>query len=165
MYLNQNRRIIKYCWFQFLSLSINIRWIKWRKVRVSMYVKVLHSPIIIFYWNFFSKELLNLYFTTAIKRNSVKIHWNIFFRLIFTASEDFGKVSEYILRQQIEFVSSFILLQSPSTNYSLRIRNFFYLAISDRFIFYKVFRRYKNLRWKQFNSKTLMQCITKYISG
>ena len=72
IYLNQNRRIIKYCRFQFLSLSLDIRWIKWRKVRVSMYVKVLHSPIIIFYWNFFSKELLNLYFTTAIKRDSVK---------------------------------------------------------------------------------------------
>ena len=44
----------------------------WRKVGVSMYVKVLHSPIINFYWNFYSKELLHLYFTNAIKRDSVK---------------------------------------------------------------------------------------------
>ena len=38
-----------------------------------MYVEVLHQPIIIFYWNFFSKELLNLCFATAIKRDPVKI--------------------------------------------------------------------------------------------
>ena len=67
IYLNQNRRITKYSRFQTLSLSLNVCWIKWRKVRVSLYVKVLHSPIIIFYWNFYSKELLNFYFTTAIK--------------------------------------------------------------------------------------------------
>ena len=72
VYLNQNRKIIKYCRFQFLSLSLNIRWIKWRKIWVSMYVKVLHSPIITFFWNFFSNELLNLYFITAITTDSVK---------------------------------------------------------------------------------------------
>ena len=44
IYLNQNRRIIKYCPFQFPICRLNI----------------------------FSKELLNLYFTTAIKRNSVE---------------------------------------------------------------------------------------------
>ena len=129
IYLNQNRRITKYSRFQTLSLSLNVCWIKWRKVRVSLYVKVLHSPIIIFYWNFYSKELLNFYFTTAIK-----LYLDIFFRLIFGTSDYFVKVSLKILRHQIEFISGFILLQKPSTNYPLNIWNFFCLAISS-FIF------------------------------
>ena len=63
------------------------------------------------------------------KEIPLKRHLNIFFRLIFSASEDFVKVSQKILRHQIEFISGFILLQNPSTNYPLRIRNFFYLEI------------------------------------
>ena len=39
------------------------------------------------------------------------------------------------MKHQIEFVSGFILLQKPSTNYPLSIRNIFYLAISGSFIF------------------------------
>ena len=92
------------------------------------------------YWNFFSNELLNLYFTEI----PLKLHLNIFFRLIFSASEDFVKVSQNILRHQIEFVSGFILLQNPSINHPIRIRNFFYLAIGGRFIFCDVCCRYIN---------------------
>ena len=58
-------------------------------------------------------------------------------------SEDFVKVSQIILRHQNEFVSGFIPTENPSTN-PLRVRNFFYLAISSRFIFYEVFHRYTN---------------------
>ena len=103
------------------------------------------------------------------KEIPLKRHLNIFFRLIFSASEDFVKVSQKILRHQIEFISGFILLQNPSTNYPLRIRNFFYLAISGRFIFYEVFHRHTiqtmYFKLKQFNSKSLMQCNTKHVSG
>ena len=104
------------------------------------------------------------------------------------------KVSQGILKHEIEFVSGFILRKNPSTNYPLRIQNFFYLAISGRFISYEVFHRYTNYVFqvtatgleptttqltntqpfsqtghmyfevKQFNSKTLMQCNTKYMS-
>ena len=44
------------------------------------------------------------------KEIPLKRHLNIFFRLIFSASEDFVKVSQNILRHQVEFVSGFILL-------------------------------------------------------
>ena len=138
MYMNQNRRRIKYSRFQILSLSLNMSWIKWRKVRVLLYVKVLHSPIIIFYWSFYSKKLLNLYFTTAIK-----LYLDIFFRLIFDTSEDFVKVSWTILRHQIEFIPCFILMQKPSTNFLLHIRNFFYLAISSLIFLWSVSYIYK----------------------
>ena len=67
----------------------------------------------------------------------------MFFKLIYSASENFVKASQNILRHQIEFVSGFILVQNPSTN-PLRIWDFFYLTISGRFIFYEVFHRYTN---------------------
>ena len=126
IYLNQNRRIIKYCRFQFLALSLNFRWIKWWKVRVSMYVKVLHLPIIILYWRFFPNELLNLYFTTIIKRDSVKNSLKHILQAYLKCLRRFGKVSQKILRHQIESVFGFILLVNLSTNYPLPIRNFYY---------------------------------------
>ena len=85
-----------------------------------------------------------LFYHCHKKEIPLKRHLNIFFRLIFSASEDFVKVSQNILRHQIEFVSGFILLQNPSINHPLRIRNFFYLAIGGRFIFCDVCCRYIN---------------------
>ena len=137
IYLNKNRRITKYSRFQTLFLSLNVCWIKWRKVRVSLYVKVLHLPIIIFYWNFYSKELLNYYFTTAMKLYLdvlLDIYLSIYFFIVRCLFKYFVKVSLKILRHQIEFTSGFILLQKPPTNYPLNIWNFFYLAVSS-FIF------------------------------
>ena len=56
-------------------------WKKWWEVLDSMYAKVLHSPTIKFYLNFYSKELLNLYLTTAINReNQLKLHLKYIFQ-------------------------------------------------------------------------------------
>ena len=64
---------------------------KWWKVRVSMYVKVLHSPIITLYQNKGVTE--SLFYHCHKKDIQLKRHLEIFFRLIFGASEDFVKVS------------------------------------------------------------------------
>ena len=64
---------------QTLSLSLNERWIKLCKVKVLMNVKVLHSPIIDFYWSYYSNKLLNLYFTASIKKDSVKTSYRDIF--------------------------------------------------------------------------------------
>ena len=112
LYLNQNRRIWKYSLFQPLPLSLNVCWIKWRKFPVSMYVKNLHSPILNFYWIFYSKELLNLYFSTAIKIDSVKTSLRDIFQAYLWCLRRFCKtiIGIKILRHQIEFVPDFIFL-------------------------------------------------------
>ena len=81
--------VARCCYFQYtnlsqfrtLSLSVNMCWKKWWEVLDSMYAKVLHSPTIKFYLNFYSKELLNLYLTTAINReNQLKLHLKYIFQ-------------------------------------------------------------------------------------
>ena len=95
IYLNQNRRTTTYCRFQYLSLSLNTCRIKWRKVRVSMYVKVLHSPIIIFLLKFLLKGVTKSLFHHCHKKKiPLKRHLNILCRLIFI-------FSLYILPQRI----------------------------------------------------------------
>ena len=106
-----------------------------------------------------------LFYHCHKKEIPLKRHLNIFFRLIFSASEDFVKVSQNILRHQIEFVSGFILPQNPSTNCPLRIRNFFYSAINSRFTFYEVFHRFTNYVFQgetvQFQNVDAMQHKTR----
>ena len=67
--------------------------------------------------------------------SKLTIKKQIFFRLISGTSEDFVRVSQNLLRHQTEFVSSFIILWQPSTNYPLSIRNFSCLAVSGGFTF------------------------------
>ena len=45
------------------------------------------------------------------------------------------KLSQNFLRHQIEFISGYIILRRASTNYPVRIHNFFCLAVSGGFIF------------------------------
>ena len=101
------------------------------------------------------------------KEIPLKRHLNIFFRLIFSASEDFVKVSQKILWHPIEFVSGFILLQNPSTNYHYVCGTFSIqqLAVVLFFMRCSIDIQTMYFKVKQSNSKTLMQCSTKYVRG
>ena len=109
-----------------------------------MYVKVLHSPIIIFYLNFFSKELLNLYFTTAIKRDSVKTSLKHILQPYLQCPRKFcAGITKYF---EAPNVSGFILVQNPSTN-PLRIR-IPILSIHILYLFVlSEYQEYKGQNW------------------
>ena len=167
LYLNQDRRIWKYSRFQPLPLSLNVCWIKWRKFQVSMYVKNLHSPIINFYWIFYSIELLKLYFSTAKKIDSLKISLRDIFQAYLWCLRRFCKSSLVLKFWGTKLNLSLILYFCRSyyliTHYvfgtsSAKLRFYFLMRCSTDMetMYFKV---------KQLNFKILMQCSTEDLTG